>query len=544
VAHPFPLPIPVGFERGIDLSMYRAYRKTLLTVVAALALWAAAAGPARAWWTYLEDRGTPLNSYYLGDKLTNIFDFAVNQDTTGWTIDYGLGTTTGGSGWQWRSAAWSHLDNNDRYWESKANEHTFSSTGSWYYSGRFISGGTTEYASDDWLENRTTLSATSYFTVNALSNPSSPSATKDGTYPTGRVDLAWTLWNGKSVMIVRRKGQSVAWSPSQGTSYANGQDQGSDTVVVRGSDGGTSYEDSGLVPGWTYYYKFYSENYSYYSDGTEVNVTLDRPTTVTWDGGGADNGWMTDTNWAADRYPQTGTGVTLNFDGSTRTSPSNDFAAASDFGSIFFNSGASSFTLLGNAIDVASKIENNSSSAQTISNNIVNIGASDLEINPVDGDLTLEGTVDNGGSDIIVYSDDTSGSTLALNGIVSGNGKLIIRQQAIVKMGAASTYSGDTDIEEGELWFEAGSDIGSSTIDVGGSDQASVAKLWISDSDGGTTVTNAVLVHDGNANTRTIGGLNSSGENTFSGNIDLGDDLIVRTENDGDLTLSGTNNLS
>lgn len=227
-----------------------------------------------SYWHTLYNRGTPHATYYLGDKLTNQFEFAVNQDTTGWTVDYGLGTNTSGSGWTWRTADWSREVGSDRYWKAKQNEHQFDSVGNWYYAGQFIQGSCIYYADAD--REATTgggLSATNYFLVNALNNPGNQSATAAGT---SQINLSWSRWNpgsgSKSVLIVRKAGSAVTWSPTQGTGYTDGQDVGGGHTVLRGSLGADSLSDTGLSAGTTYYYKIYSENWGYYSAGVTASV--------------------------------------------------------------------------------------------------------------------------------------------------------------------------------------------------------------------------------------------------------------------------------
>jgi hypothetical protein len=124
----------------------------------------------------LYNRGAPVYSYYLGDNLAYQFEFAVNQDTTGWTVDYGLGSTTDGSGWTWYGASWSRMDGaNNRVWISDQNEHRFTSTGNFYYAGRFTTGSCAYYADVDWEPRRRGLSAGSYVTVNPLNDPGTQS---------------------------------------------------------------------------------------------------------------------------------------------------------------------------------------------------------------------------------------------------------------------------------------------------------------------------------------------------------------------------------
>jgi hypothetical protein len=242
---------------------------------------------APAHWTALYNRGAPVFSYYLGDSLAYQFEFAVNTDTAGWTVEYGLGKTTGGSGWTWRSASWSRMDGeNNRVWISNQDEQQFTSTGDWYYAGRFITADPyTYYVATDWVENTAgALAAESYFTVNALENPSEVSAAKDGVYSATRVDLGWTQWNSKNVLITRSTAVPTG-SPEQGTAYSANDTFGNQTVVA-GSQSGGSLEVAGLVPGQTYYFTFYSENYGYYSAGVTTDpVALDMPQARNTSGG-------------------------------------------------------------------------------------------------------------------------------------------------------------------------------------------------------------------------------------------------------------------
>ena len=151
-----------------------------------------------AWSTSLYNRGAPIYIYYIGDYIPDVFEFAVNEDTGPMTVSYGIGKSTDGTGWNWRAAEWSRMDGAvNRVWKSKTGEQQFTSTGNWYYSGRFVwnDGGYTEYASDDWFVERTGLSATNYFAVSSLSPPTSQTATQN---TASQIDLSWSKWNSKS----------------------------------------------------------------------------------------------------------------------------------------------------------------------------------------------------------------------------------------------------------------------------------------------------------------------------------------------------------
>lgn len=237
-------------------------------------------------WTYLEQRGTPVYTYYLGDPLAYQFRFAINTDTFGWTVEYGLGLNTSGSGWTWNGGTYSSQDGDNRFWTSDQNEFSFNATGRWYYAGRFTSPGDpsyTYYAAGDWTNNNLTLNATNYFSVEPLGVPTSVAAVTNGAHPATRVDLSWAKWNGKSVLITRGLAAPSA-SPTNGSAYAANDNLGNH-VVLNGSNAGTSLAVDGLLPGTTYYFTFYSENYYYYSTGVTVSVTMGRPQARNTSGG-------------------------------------------------------------------------------------------------------------------------------------------------------------------------------------------------------------------------------------------------------------------
>ena len=240
-------------------------------------------------WIELETGGQPMAAYNLGDTMGEYYiNMEIGQES--WNqSDIGIGQSTTGSGENWATA--SHYE--DRTYPNKAVRRNlsgfqFTATGSWYVYGRAREGGgdAWTYATilNFWTNGTTFAEAgiTEYFTVNALSDPSGESAAA-GSTAYSEIDLSWTDWSGKNVMIVRRKGAAVAWSPAQGTTYSDGQDLGSDTVVVKGTYGPTdTLTDTGLDSDTTYHYKIYSENYSYYSDGVTVSATTDYRLANAW----------------------------------------------------------------------------------------------------------------------------------------------------------------------------------------------------------------------------------------------------------------------
>lgn len=153
----------------------------------------------------------------------------------------------------------------------------FSAAGTWYWGVQmeYNSGGD-NYGTNFWLVRNQTAYANLYYrgtnanltlTVTALPNPSGPSATANGST---QIDLAWTPWNGKNVMVVR-SADATFGTPAGGVAYVAGQTISGDTVVYVGGD--ASFSDTGLSGGLTYYYRFYTVNNAYYSSGADASAT-------------------------------------------------------------------------------------------------------------------------------------------------------------------------------------------------------------------------------------------------------------------------------
>jgi len=242
---------------------------------------AALAAPTQ--WTALYNRGQPLATYVVGDVLDDQFEFAINTDTTGWVVEYGVGQNADGSDWTWYPADWSRMDGSDnRVWISRPSEHRFTSAGTWYCAGRFVNGGDTYYAAMDWTANSgEPLAAATYFTINELEAPSSVSAI----HSDGRVDLGWTRSDDKDVMILMTLVDDFPEGiPEQGKKYLCYEFIGNQ-LVVPADDGfgvqhGTNLDVTSMI--WTgqktYHFTFYSVNNSnYYSEGVTAPALILAP---------------------------------------------------------------------------------------------------------------------------------------------------------------------------------------------------------------------------------------------------------------------------
>jgi fibronectin-binding autotransporter adhesin len=147
-----------------------------------------------------------------------------------------------------------------------------------------------------------------------------------------------------------------------------------------------------------------------------------------WDGGGANDNWNNSTNWGGN-VPVPGTTYDLQFAGTTRLTPNNDFTALSNFRHITFNAGAGAFTLTGNSITLNGHLTNNSSSLQTI-NLPITTGAGRFVATP-SGNITL-------------------------GGAISGNGGLHLAGSGTVTLGGKNTYTNYTYVNGGILVLPTG----------------------------------------------------------------------------------------
>ncbi|VBB48073.1 hypothetical protein TRIP_D440091 [uncultured Paludibacter sp.] len=221
--------------------------------------------------------GRPINTVYLGDKLSNEWYFQFEIGQSAWNkSEVGIGQNADGTtDWNWADAEY-YADGagSNKKVQRNIGDFQFTSTGNWYVVGRARAAETDAWAytdEGDWTDETTltvsdTEKACPYFNVLVLNGPTSPSATVYSKY---QIDLNWTKSNDKDVMIVMRKTSSSASdSPVQGTSYNVGSVLGTGRVVYKGSS--TSASIAGLDANTSYTFIFYSENNNYYS---EENVT-------------------------------------------------------------------------------------------------------------------------------------------------------------------------------------------------------------------------------------------------------------------------------
>ncbi|MGE5355625.1 MAG: MopE-related protein [Deltaproteobacteria bacterium] len=244
-------------------------------------------------WSHMLTTGTPAATRYLGDKLNTggswYIQFEIGQAS--WNqSDAGIGkSNTDPAAWSWRTANWfADGTGSNRQVQADFGDFQFTSTGNWYFNGRVknASGDPFSYSNNSTWQGTTTFSPQYYFAVNSLNDPNTQTATA---VSTTQINLSWAKdAQDHNVMIVRKKSTESWTEPTQGTAYTVGAYIGSGVVVYNSN--GTSLNNTGLDPNTTYDFKFYSENWSYYSTGVTASATTLAEYTVTYDGNGNTGG--------------------------------------------------------------------------------------------------------------------------------------------------------------------------------------------------------------------------------------------------------------
>ena len=164
----------------------------------------------------------------------------------------------------------------------------------------------------------------------------------------------------------------------------------------------------------------------------------------TWDGGGGDDNWGSGNNWNPDGSPSPGSGNDLFFGGSTRLTPFNNYGSFDDWRHITFNSGASSFNITGNAIDLFGSIENLSANSQTFGLTFsVNNGSQ--AIKATSGNLSLTGAdVFTNGNTVTLNAG--ASRTLSVGNVISQGGGVSVTGAGGVTLTGNNSYGGATTI--------------------------------------------------------------------------------------------------
>jgi autotransporter-associated beta strand protein len=169
---------------------------------------------------------------------------------------------------------------------------------------------------------------------------------------------------------------------------------------------------------------------------------------LTWTGGGGDDNFTTGGNWMGGTAPIGSGTENLIFQGATRLTPNNNFAAGTTFNSITFQ--APGFNLLGNPLTVGSGgIQVNAASGTDTISLGVRVAGTTSQVTNAGASLVYTGGVDLSTSGWVV----TGAGATTVTGVVGGTGGVTkLGQGTLTLAGATSnTYTGPTTVLAGTL---------------------------------------------------------------------------------------------
>ena len=235
---------------------------------------------------------------------------------------------------------------------------------------------------------------------------------------------------------------------------------------------------------------------------------------VTWSGN-TDVLFNTGANWSTTAIPNTGDTLAFGVKGTSGAALTNDIPSLG-VGGIIFNSGASAFTIGGNAVtlpgDGTGVITNSSTVAQTLNFNLSSTSVFTVATTAGGGDLALGGNISGVNGALAIQGGGVvtlSGSNSFTGGITVSGGVLRFAREA--QLGAASggvTLTGGT-LSTANTFSSSGR-----TLATGSASAFDVATGFTTVWNGSVTGTAALA--------KTGGGtlsLNATGGNTFSGDI-------------------------
>jgi len=258
-------------------------------------------------------------------------------------------------------------------------------------------------------------------------------------------------------------------------------------------------------------------------------------TTYTWTGGGSDNDWSTGANWSGSVAPVRGSSTFVTFGGSTRTSPFNNQGDWQQLAGMTFAAGAGGFRIEGNNIGFVNgsgeqSINQNSATTQEINttfsfspnqNSRINLNAGDLVVSSQNLYIDSAASVRN----FTVTGTDSTRRTVTFAGNVNKGGTatdpdMYVQANKRALVTGSLTFGTGNDgsifVNDGVLQFSGAGGMTGGRPVIGAGSGSDSAALWLDTA--GTTFTRQLELNNGSLR-RTIGGLNTSGTVTFSGDF-------------------------
>ncbi|SFD49219.1 Por secretion system C-terminal sorting domain-containing protein [Chitinophaga sp. CF118] len=197
--------------------------------------------------------------------------------------------------------------------------------------------------------------------------------------------------------VINLNGQvSLSWPAAIGAVTYNikrGTASGGPYTTIASGVTDTLYTDLGLSNGTYYYYVISAEGGVLESANSIEALAIPGSSSGSWSSTAATGNWNEDTNWVSGIAPVSPAIVTFN---SSTTDTLNNNIAGLEIPRMQFNAGADAFTIRGNTITLGNDITNNSVNAQVINLPVTLNRVSAINANA--GDITLGGIINGSGS--------------------------------------------------------------------------------------------------------------------------------------------------
>ncbi|WP_338287257.1 autotransporter-associated beta strand repeat-containing protein [Luteolibacter sp. LG18] len=288
---------------------------------------------------------------------------------------------------------------------------------------------------------------------------------------------------------------SLVWNAATGATSYKIYRKTTGSYAQVGTSSTLSYTDGSLTNGTTYYYVVSGVNS--YGESAQSTAVAAMPASNTWIAAPTSLNWSLAANWGG--YAPVNNAA-LTFGSSSATNLTNDLSGLT-LGGVTFNSGASAFTISGNAITLTGDIANNSTTAQVLNLDMTLVGTRTMTANT--GAITLGGSLGDAGMNASI--------------IKAGTGTLTLSN--------TNTYTGGTTVNAGTLVVTGSAPMGSGTVTLNG------GTLQL----GGATVYNTIVVPTG-----VTANLVKSSASTLAGNL-TGGGTVIESGNVNSLVLSGDN---
>ncbi|MGJ3243792.1 MAG: beta strand repeat-containing protein [Opitutales bacterium] len=270
----------------------------------------------------------------------------------------------------------------------------------------------------------------------------------------------------------------------------------------------------------------------------------DADTSAFWDGT-TDSNWQLDDGSNPTRSPEAGDLVVFNNIGSADNVVSvsadsglgyMEFSGGTDY--TLNNSGGTRTFTFDTTDGNTARITTADTGAHTINPDIVNGDSDGLIVGQgSSGLLTLAGDITNNNPLTVRGNGDTT-----VSGVVTGTGSLTKSGSGTLNMTgtANSGFSGDVTIRGGTVNISGSDSLGSTpnAVDLGGAGSAANVRLLATEGGNGTDLALDLDVL-ASPTTITVGGSHGSGTSTYSGDINLGENLFITAATGGTVDFSG-----